>query len=139
MRLLKILSVTSFLLISGLGQHAIPNFVMIPFSLEQFLQSIATKHGDQIWWDLAVYSIGVIFCICIIAFSRKYKDRYMLLASLVILLVVEIYTSEIFHHNKLIFWFIFPFLIFFITSSLLVLKNFRAKEESVSNMGTQGI
>ena len=138
MRLLKMLSVTSFLLTTGVGEHAVPNFAFVPFCLVAFLKDIINyQRYKEISWDLGFYSIVVICCICIIIFARKYKDKYVLFIAILTLVAAQIYTSEIINERKLTLWFIIPFSFFVLWSVLIMMKSFRAKERSVSNREIQ--
>lgn len=131
MRLLKIITVTSFLFINGLGPHGIPNFAGIPLCLYQFTIDIfnSFSHKYEISWLLGLVGVSTIGAISIVLFSKQYKDRYLVAVALSILLCSEIFLSAVLHHHKLIFWFIFPFLVFIASSIALLLKSFRDKKE----------
>ncbi|MBT2563404.1 hypothetical protein J7E50_01320 [Pedobacter sp. ISL-68] len=129
MRYLKILSIISFLLINGLGEHGIPTFAGIGLCIYQFINDILTfihNNNKEISWSLGLIGISTIICISIILLAKKYKDRYLLALSLIILLGIEIYMSGVLrYYDKIDPWFIFPMLVFLVSSITLVAKSFK--------------
>jgi len=126
MKYLKTIATISFLLINGLGEHGIPNFAGIFLGLHQFINDIVTQpHTHEIAWKLGLFAISAIGCILIILFSKKYRDRYLLVFSFIVLIAIEIYSSGALRYQKITFWFIFPFSIFFVSTVILIIKSFK--------------
>ncbi|RDC54894.1 hypothetical protein DU508_18935 [Pedobacter chinensis] len=135
MKYLKIISIISFLLINGLGEHGIPNFAGIFLCLHEFLTDIITlPHTHEIAWGLGLFAISAIGCILIILFSKKYRDRYLLVFSFMVLIAIEIYSSGILRYNKITLWFIFPFLVFIVSSVVLILRSFKSQRKSIPDV-----
>lgn len=126
MRLLKIIVIISFLLINGLGEHGIPNFAGIPLCIYQFTIDIfnSFSHKYEISWLLGLVGISSATSILIVFLSKKYKGRYLLVIALTILLCSEVFFSSILHNQEIISWFIFPLLVFIVSSTILVVKSF---------------
>ncbi|MET4082274.1 hypothetical protein ABIB40_002232 [Pedobacter sp. UYP30] len=127
MNYIKTLSVVFFLLINGLGEHGLPNFILIPIFLFQFCNEIFAHY--EISWMSGLIPIAIITSLIIISFSRGYKDRYKLLVAILILCALETYMSEILQHKKLMFWFVFPSIVFTASSLILILKIFKKPKE----------
>ncbi|MBC6109150.1 hypothetical protein ACFOG5_12440 [Pedobacter fastidiosus] len=129
MKYLKIISIISFLLINGLGPHGIPNFAGILLCLYQFFIDIIDSFtgGYEISWLLGFVGISVTASISIVCFAKKYNDRYQLAIALVILLANEVFLSNILNYQKLKPYFLFPLLVFLISSTALIIKGFKAK------------
>lgn len=128
MRTLKIITLVSYLFINGLGPHGIPNFAGIPLCLLSFLNDLLTQTFFNISWGLGILGLLSVFCLITIAFSRQFKDRFLLIYSLLVLISIEVFLSDILHHQKLIFWFVFPLLLFMACSILLIIKSFKGKK-----------
>jgi hypothetical protein len=131
MRFLKIIVLVSFLLINGLGPHGIPNFAGILICLNQFIIDIfnSFSHEYEISWILGLVGISSITSILMILLSKKYRDRYLLMIALAVLLSCEIFLSDILHYQAITSWFIFPLIVFILSSVVLITKNFQGKSE----------
>lgn len=130
MKVLKILSVISFLLINGLGEHGIPNFAGILISLYEFAKDIITlPHNYEISWGLGLFSIVRIVCLLIMIISKKYRDRYLFLISFITLIALEIYSSGVLSFHKMTFWFLFPLLLFITSSIMLIVIHFKKQKD----------
>jgi predicted MFS family arabinose efflux permease len=131
MKYLKTLSIISFLLINGLGEHGIPTFAGIGLCVYQFLSDILEfihNNDKEISWLLGLIGISAIIFISIILLSKQYKDRYLLVLSFAALLSIQIYMSGVLrYYNKVEPWFIFPLLAFIITTIIIIVKNFKAE------------
>lgn len=133
MKYLKPLSIISFLLINGLGEHGIPIFAGIGLCTFQFVGDLLTYTHNKnvdISWSLGLVGLSTIVSILIILLSRTYKDRYPLLVSFIILFSTGAYMSGILHHyNRIEPWFIFPLLVFVISSAILTIKIFKPLDD----------
>ncbi|WP_157255308.1 hypothetical protein [Pedobacter sp. Leaf216] len=134
MRYLKILSIISFLLINGLGEHGIPTFAGIGLCMYQFVSDLLNYihyKNIEISWSLGLVGISTIASILIILLSRRYKNRYPLLVSFIILCCTGVYMCGVLrHYDKIQPWFIYPFLVFVISSVILIIKNFKNLDAS---------
>lgn len=129
MKYLKILSIISFLFVNGLGEHGIPNFAGIPLCLLSFFDDLQVHTFLKISWGLGVVGVLSLAALIGIAFFRQYRDRFLLLACFIALLVIEVYFSGILHHNKIIFWFAFPLSVFITSSVALIIISFKKPKE----------
>ncbi|PWS30860.1 hypothetical protein [Pedobacter paludis] len=129
MKYLKIISITSFLLINGLGPHGIPNFAGILLCLLCLIDSLLSQTFFGISWGLGIIGVLSLASLISISFSRPHKDHFLLIFAFIALTGFEVFLSDILHHQKLIFWFVFPLLLFVVSSILLIIKSFESQKE----------
>lgn len=133
LKIIKIISVISFLMICSLGKDDLPIFVYILFSLYQFINDIVSLSFSQhdIFWE-GIIAIPIIGTLYIFLSYRYYKDRYLmalcfiaLLSIVISLMIPSTYYSDIM--SKLRLSFIIPFIIFVVSSIYTVIHIFRNK------------
>jgi hypothetical protein len=132
MKYLKIASIVSFLFIEGTSLHGVPTFAAIFLCIYQFLNDIITlPHHHEVSWMLGLIGFSAIVCLLAILFSRRYKDRILLILAFIALTIIEGYISGIFNYHKITVWFVFPLLIFIVSSVMLVILNFKFPKKSL--------
>ncbi|KPH11493.1 hypothetical protein [Chryseobacterium sp. ERMR1:04] len=94
MKVLKIISIFSFLLINGIQENGTINFGIILMYLFAFLHDITHFPVIGIFWEgfIAITIIGTLitFILC-----RKYKDRYLQLFCFLSLLIGTVYLTGV--------------------------------------------
>lgn len=129
MKILKIISVISFLLIEGIQLHGTLNFAIIILYLYQFIHDIITfTHSHDIFWEGSL-GIPIIGTLITLFFCKIYKDRYLLLLCLIALLfAIIILTGVAYPENYeriLSTGFVPAISIFIISSVWLIILNFK--------------
>lgn len=134
-KILKVISAISFLLICSPDKEELPVFIYLLLFLYQFINDIVSlsfsKH-DIFWQGLTV--IPVIGTIIIYLRCIKYKDRYLILfcfIALMSILIVSILASPVLNCQKLLqISFCIPLVIFIGSSVLSLLLIFRDKKNN---------
>lgn len=129
MKILKIISVISFLFIEGIQLHGSLNFAILLLYLYQFIHDILKfSQSHDIFWEgsLAIPIIGTLITLF---FCKTYKDRYLLLfCFFVLLFAILILTGITYpenHERILSVGFIPALSIFIISSFWLIILNFK--------------
>ena len=126
MKFLKIACIISFLLIEGMQTHASMNFGMIVLYAYQFLHDIINFQKDtDFFWQGGIISILIIITLIILYKSRKYIDRYIVALCIIALFFSLIYLDGVISFSNIKIGFLIPFVIFSITSTILIILNFK--------------
>lgn len=129
MKTLKIICIISFLLIEGMQQHASINFGMVTLYLYQFFHDIINFHNVQnIFWSGGLISILVIITLITLYTTKNYSDRFIVIVCIIFLFFCIMYIDGIHSLQNLKIGFIFPLVIFIISSFLLIILNFKKRE-----------
>ena len=129
MRILKIICIISFLLIEGIQQHASMNFGMIILYLYQFFHDIVNLRNVQnIFWSGGLISIVIIITLITLYTTKRYTDRFIVIFCIIFLFFCIIYIDGIHTLQNLKIGFIFPFVVFVISSISLIILNFKKRE-----------
>lgn len=135
LKIIKIISAFSFLMICSLGKDDLPIFVYILFSLYQFISNIISLSFSQhdIFWE-GITAIPIVGTLYIFLSSRDYKDRYLMLFCFIALLsiVISLMVPNIYYRDiisKLRLSFTIPFLAFMISSISLIVLTFSNKND----------
>ncbi len=127
MKALKLISIISFLLISGVGDKALPNFMYMLIFLSTFFLDVFNPNlsSEPLWFITMVLTIIVliIFYKC-----KAYRDRYILILCFVSLCMAAILFSGILF-NKATISFIITSGIFVVSSLALIIWNFKRPEK----------
>ncbi|MDV3500534.1 hypothetical protein CMU88_09360 [Elizabethkingia anophelis] len=123
MKTLKLIFIFSFLLISGVGEKALPNFMYMLIFLSTFFLDIFNPNlgSEPLWFITIVLTIVVliIFYRC-----KAYRDRYILILCFISLCMAAILFSGVLF-NKATLSFIITTTIFVISSLALIIWNFK--------------
>lgn len=129
MKILKILSIISFLLLEGVDQHGTFTIILMLLTIYQFFHDLFQLNFDI---DLSLGMLAtvlVIITLVIFYKCRRYKDRYVQLLCFICLLICSIYFSGIMKYNIITGSYIITFLIFIISSIALIIWNFKSPEK----------
>lgn len=131
-RILKIISIISFLLIEGIQLHPTINLIMLLLYAYTLVDNIVllSPISDTSWECLLI--IPIIGTFIVVLLLKKYKDRYLTLLCLIALLFTAILLSGIYDQNnyqRISYSLIIPFLIFIASSLLLIVLTFRNKKD----------
>lgn len=127
MKTLKLISVFSFLLISGIQIHSINNIVLIFLYAFTFFENITNNFfiiKDS--WECILF-IPLIGTLVILGLAKPFKERYLTLFCIISLLSFSIYSSGLLdksNYKRIDYEFLIPFSIFLMSSLTLILKNF---------------
>ena len=129
MRLLKMISIISYLLIGGIQQNGLPNFGVILLFGYQFFHDIFMYPFTQnpIFWE-GIIAILVLVCLIGIRISKKHTDRYLLILYFIILIIAGLFFTGINNsvnlHRISNLEFIIPSIIFLISTIALIILIF---------------
>lgn len=79
-----------------------------------------------------IFSITILGTITVFFLCKKYKEKYLLILCFITLLLAIIFITgsyNIENFKRLSLWTIIPFLIFIISSMILIVKNFTKQKE----------
>jgi hypothetical protein len=111
-RILKFISIISFLIIPGLHENGVPNFALLAIYLFQFFNDVFGSSVKIFWEGLTAIPIFVFLIIFFI--SKRYK---ILLFSFIVLFTALVYLSGVAdNYNRINFWFIALSALFIISS-----------------------
>lgn len=130
MRILKIVSLLSYLSITGLQEHSIPMVGAIVYYWVNLFSNIQYRIpiSDPSWESVIVIPLTIV--LLIFFFSRSYKNRYLAVFCFITLVIFALYLSGLVNYfENLNAYFLIPFLIF-LASSILALK---IQFKSISN------
>lgn len=116
---LKIISIISFLLISGIQEHGIPNIGLLTLYLFQAIHDIISNNSFRIFWE-GLLTVPIIGIWIIFFKNRNYKILLFYFLCLLISLIYSTGAFYTFNYHRIDFWYILLFLIF-IVSSLAVI------------------
>lgn len=130
-KILKIISIISFLFICSIDQMGLPIIIVIFIYLYQFINDIiSSSNSVVIFWEggwLTLLTIGTLitFWLC-----KTYKDKYLfLLCFLALLLSTTMFTgiTNYYNYNRTTFpiSFLLPIFIFITSSVSLLILNFK--------------
>jgi hypothetical protein len=117
MKVYKIISIISFLMIMGLHENGVPNFALLAIYLYQFVHYIFNNSSIIFWEGLVV--VPILAAIVIFAISRSYK--ILLFCFLGLLIPLTYATGLITNYARINFWVIFTFATFIIASIAVIL------------------
>ncbi|MBW4359632.1 hypothetical protein [Flavobacterium taihuense] len=116
-KILKIIAITSFLMIPGLDENGTPNLAFMMLCLFQFFHDIFNA-STVIFWEGFII-IAIIAALVVFLISKSYK---ILLFSFLVLLIPLTYASGLItNYARINFWFLFTFLIFIISSIWVII------------------
>ncbi len=124
MKILKIVSIISFLLINGVNEKAMPNIMVMLVSIYLYISELSVSHtGKETLWFiimLLIIAVLIIFYKC-----KVYNDRYILILCFISLCMATILFSKILDDYKPTITFIVISGIFVISSLALIIWNFK--------------
>lgn len=129
MRLLKMISIISYLLIGGIQQNGLQNFGVIFLFGYEFFHDIFMYPFTQnpIFWEGSI-TILVLLCLIGIRISKKHRDRHLLILYFIILIIAGLFFTGINNsvnlHRISNLGFIIPSIIFLISTIALIILNF---------------
>ena len=126
MKILKIISVVSFLLVFGIQEVGLPIFISIPYMMVNLLVNIP----DLDSWLLGLFAVSMVWTLITLFSSKKYKDLVIL--CFIALLMGAIYLTGTLNpknYERITLWFVIPLSIFIISSVLLIISNFRKPDD----------
>lgn len=129
-KILKIIAIGAFLFTQGIGQHDTLNIGIILMSLYQFISDILNPEYGILWEGLGmVFLIGsfIVFLSC-----KGYKERYLLIFCFISLFIALILITGVYDSNnykRINNWFIYPSILFSVSSILSIVLVFRNKNE----------
>lgn len=131
--ILKIIVITSFLFICSIDQVGLPIIIEIFIFLYQFVNDIIVPSSIGIFWEGGLLTGLVISSLIILWLCKIYKDKYILLLCFIALLSSTFMFTGIFnpynyYKRTLPISFILPMSIFIISSTILIVKNFKKKK-----------
>lgn len=128
MKILKLISIVSYMMICSIDQKGFPIFVLLLVYLVDFFQSF-TYNSLEISWNSFITCILTIGTLSVFLKCRKYKDKYLLIFCFIsLLLSTIIYTgilnpSNYYYQNQSLKWFAVPFFVFVLSSLSLIILN----------------
>jgi hypothetical protein len=132
MKFLKIITIVSFLFTIGVDKNELMNLFVLLFYLNDLAHVMGPNYEIFLPGSLmGIFIVGLFF---IIFMCKKYKNRYLLTGSLILLLGIEVYLSGILHYHKITFWFMFPFLVFIASSVVLLIKSFKGNKVIINTL-----
>ncbi|OPB91082.1 hypothetical protein BAZ10_15080 [Elizabethkingia occulta] len=124
MKILKFISIISFLLTTGVNEKAMPNIMVMLISIYLYISELSVSHTSKetFWFIIMILIIAVliIFYKC-----KAYKDRYILILCFISLCMATILFSKILEDYKPTVTFIITSGIFIISSLALIIWNFK--------------
>lgn len=130
MKILKLISIVSYMMICSIDPKGFPIFVLLLIYLVDFFQSF-TYNNLEISWNSFITCILTIGTLSVFLKCRKYKDKYLLIFCFIsLLLSTIIYTgilnpSNYYYQNQSLKWFAVPFFVFVLSSLSLIILNFK--------------
>ncbi|EQB94119.1 hypothetical protein CMU71_03780 [Elizabethkingia anophelis] len=123
MKILKIITIISFLLVPAVDEKKMLNFMTILGSIYSYILRIFNPNLDKnpLWCMVAICVIGVLI---LFYKSKQYKDRYLTIFYFIVLALTSILYSNIIY-NKPTLSFIIVFGIFIISSLIIIIQNFK--------------
>lgn len=135
LKVVKIISVISFLMICSLDKDDLPVFIYMLLALYQFITDIISLSFSQheILWE-GITVIPIIGTLYIFLKCKKFTDRYIILFCFIALLsiLISFIIPGVYYENstpKLRLSFIIPFTGFIIASIFSIVLVFRNKNE----------
>jgi len=127
MKILKIISITSYLMICGCDQVGLPIFVSILY----FMMAAAnTKYFYLDSFYGALFTLALLGTVFTILFSNKYVNRFLVAFCYATLFVSIIYLTGVNNAknwNRISSWFVVPTVIFIASSTIVILKSFKER------------
>lgn len=132
MKIIKLLCIISFLLISSIGDNGQPIIIILFLYFYQLINDLLhLTTTPSIFWE-GIIVIPVIGALIILAFFKQYKNKLLLYLSILALLISIIELTGIinFSHSTLssTLSFTIPFIIFIISSIILIIKYHKKRE-----------
>jgi hypothetical protein len=136
MKILKIITILSFLFIIGLQENGYPILFMLILYAYQFLHDLFTFNflGNSWLMGISLPIIGIIIL------YKRFADRsfFIYLLCFIIFVAAVIYFTGIFERvnwQRVSFWFLIPSFTFIISSILLLVKSYKIyKKEQKSKI-----
>lgn len=127
MKILKIISIISFLLIPAVDEKKMLNIMTLFGSIYTYIFQIFNPNLDKnpTWCLIAICTVGVLI---LFYKSKQYIDRYFLILYFIVLSLASILYSNIIY-NKPTLTFIVIFAVFIISSLTLIVWNFKRSEK----------
>mgnify|MGYP003612183535 CR=1 FL=1 len=129
MKVLKIITLMSFLFIEGVQLHGTLNIVTLFIYLYQFISDIITfSHPSKIFWSGGLFGALVILTFVVVFSCKNYIDKYLLLFCFFALLItILVFSGVLYPENwhRISYGFLISFIIFMASSIILILKNFK--------------
>ena len=117
-KILKIISILSFLLIPGLDQNGIPNFALLTFYIFQFFNDLFNNSSANIFWD-GLITIPIVVGLFVFYKWSNYKILFFCFIGLLISLT---YVVGLFiNYTRINFWFVFMYTTYVASSITVVL------------------
>lgn len=126
MKTLKIVSVISFFLISGVQEVGLPIFISILYIIVNLL--INSNNSDLDFWIGGILGISIIGTLIIYVLCRKGRDILLSLFCFIALLLAVLFltgATEPTNYKRISLWFVLPFSTFIISSVAIIIINFR--------------
>ena len=128
-RILKVISIVSYLGIPSLNENGFPFFAVLLIFLFQFLNDVFTNPIDIFWEGLI--TIPIIAAIIVFLRNKRYK---ILLCSFTFLFIALLYITDVTsnsNHHRIDFWFIAISILFIISSlAVVILTKNKSKDQS---------
>ena len=133
MKIIKLLCIISFLLISSLGDNGQPIIIILFLYCYQLINDLLHfTTTPSIFWE-GIIVIPVIGTLIILAFFKEYKNKFLLYLCILALLISIIELTGIINSSRSTvrstLSFTIPFIIFII-SSLILIINYSKKRET---------
>lgn len=129
MKILKIISVVSFLSICTLNAVSLPILICVFICFLDFFQSF-TYTNIGISWELGLIASLTLITIYIFLTAQRRSDKYLVIICIAALLATTAYFTGITSQNNqrhISYWFTIPLIIFLISSSCVIILNFRKR------------
>lgn len=130
MKTLKVISITSFLLICTIHENSVPIFLYILMAFVDFFNSFMYNNLGINWEACAILFL-VLGTLIIFSSYKKFKNGYLMILCFISLLMILISETGILDSNNYIrisYEFIVPLMIFIVSSIILIFKVFSKKE-----------
>lgn len=133
-KILKIISIISFLLICGIDQKGFPVFIALLIYLFVFTQELFySGNSNDIPWEALIIPLLIIGNLIVFWIYKIYRDKYFIVLCFIALLLSTFVftgiTNPYNYHQDLPLSFILPMSIFIISSIILIVKNFKKNSE----------
>lgn len=137
MRILKLINITSFLLITGLQAHSSINFGLLSLALVQlFYDVFSLKGSTSINWEWALVSIITLVALLTFYFCNQFKHRYIMISCFICLMVSIYFLDYTPNFKSLNAAFLIPLSVFILSSIVLIIKSFiQNKNSEAQNSG----